>query len=337
MVPPAKKTKTSHSGTAAVPPAPPVQPSGDDLEDNLALDDEFLGSDNDDGAGDDGGEGADYLSPDEDAVPSAKQGVAKPDAAGGKKKRGAEEAAEGERPHKAKKDKAKSKKKAKLEELGLDGGAQEEQARDDTALLPVEVLADRIADKQKRALPNLSGLELDEQRISQSMIMDTSSVSTRDSLLGFMKAALPTACTTLGKMPKATGSPRIIVCAGAALRVADLCRDVKSFKTKTKDGVIDVAKLFAKHFKLAEHADYMKKTHVGIAVGTPNRIEKLLNETDSLHLTHLSHLILDVSHLDAKKRSLLDLPDARGDLFKLLGCKPIMERLREGKMKLVVF
>lgn len=67
-------------------------------------------------------------------------------------------------------------------------------------------------------------------------------------------------------MPKATGSPRIIVVAGAALRVADLCRcvapsrlssesqnspartcrDVKSFKTKTKDGLIDVAKLFAK-------------------------------------------------------------------------------------------
>ncbi|GAA5952129.1 hypothetical protein JCM21900_006917 [Sporobolomyces salmonicolor] len=340
MVPPAKKTKTSHSGKVAVPAAPPVQPSGDDLEDNLALDDQFLGSDNDDGAadfdGEDGTEGVDYLSLDEDAALPAKQGAVKPDA-GGKKKRGAEEAADGERPQKAKKDKTKSKKKAKLEELGLNGGAHEDQAKDDTALLPVEVLADRIAEKQKRALPNLSGLELDEQRISQSMIMDTSSVSTRDSLLDFMKAALPTACTTLGKMPKATGSPRIIVCAGAALRVADLCRDVKSFKTKTKDGVIDVAKLFAKHFKLAEHAEYMKKTHVGVAVGTPNRIEKLLNETDSLHLTHLSHLILDVSHLDAKKRSLLDLPDARGDLFKLLGCKPIMERLREGKMKLVVF
>lgn len=33
------------------------------------------------------------------------------------------------------------------------------------------------------------------------------------------------------------------------------------------------------HFKLSEHVEYMKKTHVGLAVGTPNRIEKLLNES----------------------------------------------------------
>lgn len=37
-------------------------------------------------------------------------------------------------------------------------------------------------------------------------------------------SALPTQCNTLAKMPKSTGSPRVIVLAGAALRVADLCR-----------------------------------------------------------------------------------------------------------------
>ena len=82
------------------------------------------------------------------------------------------------------------------------------------------------------------------------MILDTATVQARDSLLAFMKegaslslfplslfhlvrpdtsyphTALPTACNTLAKMPKATGSPRIIVVAGAALRVADLCRCV---------------------------------------------------------------------------------------------------------------
>lgn len=52
-------------------------------------------------------------------------------------------------------------------------------------------------------------------------------------------------------------------------------REVKVFKTKE----IDVGKLFAKHFKLAEHAEYLAKTKVGIAVGTPNRIGKLLSET----------------------------------------------------------
>ncbi|GAA6060132.1 hypothetical protein JCM10212_001429 [Sporobolomyces blumeae] len=341
MAPPAKKSKTVHAAPALAPASKPSAAlGGDDLEDNLLLDDSYLSP-----AGDDAdvsidvrdGDEAEYLSQDEDGAAPATSSTGDH-----KKKRTADESGAGSAPSskKAKKDKAKGKKKAKLEELGLTNAAGQqggEVQRDETAILPVEVLADRIAEKQKKALPNLTGLELDEMRISQSMIHDTSSVATRDSLLAFMKEAFPVACNTLAKMPKATGSPRVIVLAGAALRVADLCRDVKSFKTKTKDGLIDVGKLFAKHFKLAEHAEYLQKTHVGIAVGTPNRIEKLLNETDSLKLTHLSHLILDTSHLDAKNRSLFDLPDARGDLFKLLGCSKVMERLREGKMKVVLF
>lgn len=90
----------------------------------------------------------------------------------------------------------------------------------------------------------------------------------------------------------------MIVLAGAALRVADLCRYVDQFQGgfthvrklifvmysevkpyKTKD--IDVAKLFAKHFKVSEHVEYLDKTKVGVAVGTAGRIGKLLSETGS--------------------------------------------------------
>ncbi|GAA5830231.1 hypothetical protein JCM3766R1_002833 [Sporobolomyces carnicolor] len=349
---PAKKTKTSHAEqqqpTAAV-ASVKSQPGGDDLEDNLLLDDQYLSDgpqvDEADHEVDEQG----YLS--QDDGPAATTSKAKkrsaPDGTTGRGPRGddsdnddasAPAVSENHQSKKAKKDKAKSKKKAKLQELGLLEDGDQTPSRDDTAILPVEVALDRLSEKQKRAMPSLSGLELDEMRLNQTMIQDTSSVSNRDDLLAFMKEALPTACTTLGKLPKAHGSPRIIVLSGAALRVADLCRQVKTFRVKQKDGnVIDVGKLFAKHFKLNEHAEYLQKTYVGIAVGTPNRIEKLLNETDSLKLTHLSHLILDTTHLDAKKRSLMDLPDARGDLFKLLGCTKVMERLREGKMKVVLF
>uniref|UniRef100_A0A0K3CDL4 FGENESH: predicted gene_7.40 protein n=1 Tax=Rhodotorula toruloides TaxID=5286 RepID=A0A0K3CDL4_RHOTO len=298
MAPPSKKTKTDHI------------PTGDDLEDNFLIEDEFAGASEGEEA-----EGLSDLSDDAGAV-AAEGGDADdlgPAVSAGKK-RSADDAGVGmeDKQPKSKRAarKAKEKKTKKLAELEVDG-----KDKEDMGLLPVEALADRLTEKQKRALPNHTALEMDEMRISP----------------------LPTACNTLAKMPKAAGSPRIIVLAGAALRVADLVRDVKEFKAKTKDGLIDVAKLFAKHFKLAEHAEYLKKTHVGLAVGTPNRIEKLLNETESLHLTHLSHLILDVSHLDSKKRSLVVLPEARADLFKLLGSKPIMDRLREGKMKIVVF
>ncbi|GAA5958208.1 hypothetical protein JCM3765_002848 [Sporobolomyces pararoseus] len=326
---PTKKTKTTHDSKSqpqAVQEARVVQiPGGDDLEDNLDLQDEYL---SDGPQLDDNDNVEQYLSPDQDAeqaIPrkrSASHEVEESTSTSSSKKA-------------AKKDKSKQKKKAKLSELGV---TNEDQV-DDTALLPVQVLLDRLSEKQLKALPNLSRLELDELRLNESMIQDTSSVTTREDLLKFMKDALPTACTTLGKLPKSKGSPRILVVSGAALRVADLCRQVKNFRVKlTKDdNLIDVGKLFAKHFKLSQHAEYLDKTYVGIAVGTPNRIEKLLNETDSLKLTHLSHLILDTTHLDQKKRSLMDLPDARGDLFKLLGCPKIMQRLKEGKMKLVLF
>ncbi|GAA6003176.1 hypothetical protein JCM10207_001786 [Rhodosporidiobolus poonsookiae] len=361
-MPPAHKKQRTIPSTG--PSAPAAAPGGDDLDDNFLLDDSFaplspasssagdLPFNDDDAA--DGDDGAAYDNVDEDSrLPAA------PPASNGKKRAAPDEAgAAGEGAadagKKAKKQKQrqqlKDKKRAAREEAAGAAGEGAGEETDDTGLLPVEAVADRIAEKQRRAMSKLSALELDEVRISESMILDTSSVpkDSRRSLLTFLKEALPTACQTLLKLPKAPGSPRVLVLSSAALRVADLCREVKEFRTKPggagsekkKDKeapVIEVAKLFAKHFKLAEHVAYLEKTYVGIAVGTPNRLEKLVNETDALHLTHLSHIILDVSHLDAKKRSLLDVPEAREEVFKLLGSKGVRERLREGKTRVVVF
>jgi protein CMS1 len=62
------------------------------------------------------------------------------------------------------------------------------------------------------------------------------------------------------------------------LRVADVTRTLKN-QTLQGDKGGSVAKLFAKHFKLEEHVKFLKKTKVGLAVGTPGRIGKLLCET----------------------------------------------------------
>ena len=42
---------------------------------------------------------------------------------------------------------------------------------------------------------------------------------------------------------------------------------------------VDIGKLFAKHIKLADHVEYLTKTKLGIAVGTPGRIGKLFTDT----------------------------------------------------------
>ena len=152
MVPPAKKTKTEHI------------PTGDDLDDNFALDDEFAAF-----SGDEAHDGpvAD-LSDDAGAVGGSddERDAAAPPA---KKRRAngpadeASSAGESATQSKRAAKRAKDKKRAKVAEQGLD-----DRDKDDMGLLPPEALADRLADKQKKALPNLSALELDEQRISRA-------------------------------------------------------------------------------------------------------------------------------------------------------------------------
>ena len=154
MAPPTKKTKTEHV------------PTGDDLEDNFALDDDLVASADDlsdaPGPADAAADLSDDAaapggSDDEHAPPPAKKRRAEP-ASG-------DEAAPTTTSKRAAK-RAKDKKRAKVVESGLD-----ERDKDDMGLLPPEALADRLADKQKRALPNLTALELRISRASLASLL----------------------------------------------------------------------------------------------------------------------------------------------------------------------
>ena len=83
--------------------------------------------------------------------------------------------------------------------------------------------------------------------------------------------------TRLSQKSKSNGAPTLLYIASAALRVADVTRTLKDKKLRGEKGG-DVAKLFAKHFKLAQHVTYLKRTKIGSAVGTPGRLGKLLSE-----------------------------------------------------------
>ena len=125
-------------------------------------------------------------------------------------------------------------------------------------------------------------------------------------------------------------------------------------KTLTAKG--EVAKLFSKHFKvrvkllrsvwadevavieqLAEHETYCSSTAFSVAIGTPDRIGKLITSS-TLSLDSTTYLILDVSYLDKKLKSLLTQKEAAESLFKsVLGAEKVRTRMKEGKMKLVLF
>jgi len=57
-----------------------------------------------------------------------------------------------------------------------------------------------------------------------------------------------------------------------------------------------------------------------------------------LALTALTHIFIDTTYRDAKKRSMLDIPETRDELFRgILGRENIRDGLREGKFQLVLF
>ena len=93
-----------------------------------------------------------------------------------------------------------------------------------------------------------------------------------------LRLVLPTLRTRMGQRPKNNGAPTLVFVAGAALRVADVTRVLKDKRLRGEKGG-DVAKLFAKHFKLEEHVAYLKRTKIAAAVGTPGRLGKLLCDT----------------------------------------------------------
>jgi protein CMS1 len=70
-----------------------------------------------------------------------------------------------------------------------------------------------------------------------------------------------------------------------------------------------------------------------------NRPSQLIDlDADALSLSALSHIMLDVTFRDSKKRTLLDIPETRDEVFKtVLGCPKVVEVIRAGKVKVVLF
>ncbi|KAL5636172.1 hypothetical protein ACGC1H_004850 [Rhizoctonia solani] len=207
-----------------------------------------------------------------------------------------------------------------------------------TMCQPPEALAQYFERSLAKAFPKMSQLERDDLVIPESSIVDTTTFTaerTDSSLADFISSTCPTLASRIAQRPKHHAAPTVIVLAGAALRVADLTRAIRPLKGESGG---EIAKLFAKHFKLKDHIAHLAKTRVGVAVGTPARISQLLAEPDALSVKALSHIILDLTHLDTKQRSLLDIPETRVDTFRgVLGHSRIKERLLNGKTKLVLF
>jgi protein CMS1 len=79
---------------------------------------------------------------------------------------------------------------------------------------------------------------------------------TTDNLSAFLKKQSSALKPTPSKPP---GAPHTIVVTASGIRAADVCRSLKSGLPKQGVKKPEVAKLFAKHLKLADQVAHLKK------------------------------------------------------------------------------
>ncbi|OBT64477.1 hypothetical protein VE03_05334 [Pseudogymnoascus sp. 23342-1-I1] len=234
-----------------------------------------------------------------------------------KRKRDAEVEAKDKK--QAKKPKTK-KQKEQFEEdyLDIEAGVNKRFAEMDSQLL-----ADYVDQRTTQFESDLSAIELEDRHISATSIRDTTSWNkprTLDNLPGFLESVCSNP-TRLWGASKKNGAPHTIIVAGAGQRAADLARVVR--KLQSKDA--EVAKLFAKHIKLQDAVKFLKSKRTGMAVGTPKRLDDLIDD-GALQIDRLERIIVDASHIDVKKRGLLEMKETQVPLTHWLNRKEFKER-----------
>ncbi|ROT41728.1 hypothetical protein SODALDRAFT_343571 [Sodiomyces alkalinus F11] len=201
------------------------------------------------------------------------------------------------------------------------------------AVMDSQLLADYTAQKITRFGSDLSSIEVADLTISANAIMDTTSWQsprTMENLAAFLEkfAERPERLSTA---PEVKGSPHTIIVTGAGLRAADLVRAARKFQGEKSK----VAKLFAKHMKIEEQTKFLQTHRTGIAVGTPARLMDLV-DNGALSVAKLERIVVDVSHIDGKKRGVMDMKDTMLPLARWLTRKEFKERYAAEKKPLAL-
>ncbi|KAF7532015.1 hypothetical protein G7Z17_g13683 [Cylindrodendrum hubeiense] len=223
------------------------------------------------------------------------------------KKRQAEAAPQAEKPKKAKKRKANA---PDDDSLDVELGVNLLFTRMDNQLL-----ADHLAQKLTRFGTELSPIEISDLTMSANSIQDTTSWQesrTLDRIPDFLER-FSRGAEELMKASKRKGAPHTIIVAGAGMRAADITRVVRKFSSKQST----VGKLFAKHMKVDEQVEFLKKHSIGIGIGTPARLIELI-KNGALSLENLRRVVVDASHIDQKKRGVMDMKDTMLPLARFL-------------------
>lgn len=114
------------------------------------------------------------------------------------------------------------------------------------------------------------------------------------------------------KSQRQQNAPFVLILSSSAVRANDLAKDLR---VKLRN--LKTAKLFAKHLKVQAQVDLLQQEFNALAVGTPNRLAKLL-EMGALSLARCRLVVLDTTFKDSKAFNLLTLPGVAKDSALLL-------------------
>ena len=134
------------------------------------------------------------------------------------------------------------------------------------------------------------------------------------------------------------GQPFALILCSSAQRCIDFQKQINSYTGKS----IRWMHAFAKHKKLAEQIDFLKKNRVNIVFATPNRLLQLFDDHDDCELTRkkffrfLKYVIVDYTHRDCKLKRFIDINEIRSEFLKLFFkfLQPVNSKAKKTKIKL---
>ena len=199
------------------------------------------------------------------------------------------------------------------------------------------MLTDYVASRTRQLEPNLSVLEAEDLRIPRSAVRDTSTWTQQTRTLDALPEYLETfkqAGEDLRSTTEQMGTPHTLVVAVSGMRAAELTRALRQFQSKE----VMVAKLFAKHMKLAETREFCQRRRISVGVGTPQRLRDLIDE-GALRINGLRRVVVDASYIGQKRRGILELKDTHRPLLELLGMAKLRERFGKdsGQIQLLFY
>ncbi|XP_017265729.1 protein CMSS1 isoform X1 [Kryptolebias marmoratus] len=172
-----------------------------------------------------------------------------------------------------------------------------------------------------------SVIEQEELQLQDSCFLSGNDLT--HSLSSYLKQVCPK-WAKLQKQHTEKSSAAVLIVCSSALRTIELIKQLTAFKGEAK-----AVKLFAKHIKIEEQVKLLQKGVTHIGVGTPGRIGALI-EREGLSLQSLRYLILDWNWRDQKLRRMVDIPEIKLDLMKLLE-SVILTACKEHKVKIGLF